>query len=1466
MKTGWFRGMTLILVFLMSAPPLPALAAKPKAKSKAKDKKPAVEQPVSTWPAAELTIGIQARDSETEGIGDLLVPVWNPGGTGLLFVNPRTAFTDHDAEEANLGVGYRQLLPKQNVILGANVFYDYRDTGYSHYDQWGFGLELLSPWIDARANYYDPEDKKTLVASETQTSVSQSVRTDAGWEDPYAQDHAVVQDYVVSRTVTTVTTTKTFEQFEQALGGVDWEIGLRLPLQIKGLEARVFGGYYDFDRDYGEDAKGWKTRAEIRLRSSLFLDAGLYENDDLTGSDWFAGARFAVPLDLARISQGRNPFAPAKARLRGEPRDFSARLTEMVMRDPQIRLETSKFIENPALATETVEKDKDKDRSTYVLLSDVQFVDGDAAGTGDGTGQNPFRTIQEGADAVFGSRIVYVHDASLPYVENVQLQPGTTLWGSSILISGYDGKTYGSGVQPVVDGASMGPSITVADRTTVQGFYVRNTDRGGGPLMADLPVAGLTDVSRVGILGTGATDLLITRNTLADAGTGALFARQGDFDLLFSDNFVRDNDASGLEVFAAGNSGTFNATITRSLFADNALFGAFIVADNYDASFINVDHSGFNGNAISGLNAIQLNSLYASAIVRSSDAAGNGASGVAVNQVGNMLNLASVSGTTAGGNGLSGVTIVQAGSLLSMAAVDGVNASGNGPVGIAVLQPGNVFSLANVSDSTANNNLGAGIALTQTSSLASIGLIGMAEGFDFTVNALASLAGFPLPTEVALFLAPDGPVTASGNGADGVAAQILSTGFLSLGGFFDIAANNNAGHGVLATVNAPGFAVGLGGSSANWAEMLQLGDQVVDNLLGLDLPLALAGNGQFQANNNGQYGFSLQTAGGNAALNAFVGAETLNNGLWGTSIDAQSDGLALNAIARIDTRENTQGGLASTTVGNNIGAFTVLADIRAENNEGGDGILSTSTSANGFAALLALSTDALRPVLPVLGEAFLGGPITVPGTPFGPIVASGNAGNGFTAVVNGDTGPYGIGALAAILDIQAENNAGDGINLQIDAADGVSIAGILSSDLLYDELPGLFGAPPIANAGLGPILAGGNAGNGIVLTQTGLDGAYAALVSIEANGNLGGDGIHVEQTATAGDAFALLLETDAAENGDEGIELIMNASGSALSALAYVDVASNANQGVWVTQTSTAGDALALLGGVDAMYNGAAGIRYDLTAANIAAAAITESESMFNGGAGANMILNAGGDAAMLLGTNALALLQTSGYVGGLGGVALGLIADQIPQDEPEFHNNGAAGFRAELTSTGGDVLVDIDGAYATNNANNGFNLQLNAVAGSIAGRMNNAWANGNGTDGINVDLAGSGIGAGFQLSNLRAIGNLVNGIDVVENYTGTVQIFGERIVSADNVGNGVRIVASGLGGAPVLDFGGGGLGSLGLNSIYGNGNRDFRYNNGGGATVMAENNWWGQDPPVGGQFVGSIDRTPWLAVDPNAP
>ena len=1413
MKTGWFRVLSLFLVFLLSVPLPPAQAAKPKGKSKAKAKETpaAVEQPVATWPAAELTVGFQTRDSETEGIGDLLVPIWNPGGNGLLFLNPRTAITDHDAEEANLGLGYRQLLPKQNLILGANVYYDYRDTGYSHYDQWGFGLELLSPWIDARANYYDPDDQKTVVASETQTTVSQSVRTSRDWQDPYAEDHLILQDYVVTRTVTTTTSTKTYEQYEQALGGYDWEVGVRLPIRVDSLEARLFGGYYDFDRDFGADAEGWKTRAELRVLASLFLDAGLYENADLTGSDWFAGARLSVPLDFAKISQGRNPFAGARDRLRGEPRAFSARLTEMVMRDPQVRLETSKFIENKALATEDVNQDRDRDRTTYVLLPDVQFVHGDATGVGDGTAERPFAAIQQGANAVFGSRNVYVFNASGPYNENVVLQDGTTLWGSGSLVPGLGGKSFGSGIHPVVDGVSMGPAITVANQATVRGFRVRNTDLGGPEQWVMTPFS--HEISRVGVYGDGSTDLTFLDNIVSGNTVGVQLLRTGDFNLLFQDNRVTGNEGRGMEVWADGDSGgTFNADITRSLFSLNGtdpLYGTdglFLFAENYGGSIARVQDSQFFDNPGIGLEVIQGGSFF-------------------------VMNLLS-----------------------------GLQAERNG-IGIMSQQMNNQMSLLNLSDSVANNNAG-GIVNIQLATDVAVSVIGMPAGLGDSVNDVATLAGFPLPDEVAQFLAPVGGVTASGNAGFGIQSQTLSSGMLALGAFFDIAANNNGANGVNAIVQSGnGVAIGLAGSTANWAEIAQLGDQVAELALGQPLPIALAGGGQMQANGNGGPGFMLQTIGLNAAANAVVGLETLGNGGAGAVSFASADDLALNAVARLVSTDNGGAGLLMDTYGRNLGAIGVLADVNASRN-GDSGITASVDSPDGFAALLTLSTDALRPAAALLGEEFLDGPFTLPGEPFGPVVASGNTGDGFTANVTGNDF-----SLAAFLDTQADGNTGDGFDVTVGSANGMGLAAFISSDLIYENLPDVLGGDPIPYAPLGGLTANDNGTNGFRIAIGAAGEAAALLVGIEADDNLAGDGVQATLASTNAGADAILVDTWTDRNAGRGVDLDLTSFGISRAALVFADADYNSQQGIRVVANSASSDAYALFAGADTDWNGIngnqAGIVANLTAAGDAAVALTDTYSEYNYGRGAGVTLNAGGDASLFAGDAAAEDLDFAyGYSG-----SLGPLFDLIPRGNDVFSDNGAAGLYASLTSANGDANLLLNGVNADYNGNAGYNLTLTALNGNVNAAIGQSVGNYNGSHGLNLTMAGAGGSANLWLDRVTTIGNGTggagSGIQLTETYAGGTFMGGQQIVSANNVGNGVRIVADAAG-ALATDFGGG-PDSLGQSSFYGNGT-DFRYNNGAGGTILAQYNWWGTPAPVAGQFVGSVDYSNPQPADPNAP
>lgn len=1590
MSARWVRSFLAVLV-LCAFGLTSAQGAKTKAKSKPKEAPPpaAAETGSAAFPPAELTIGFQTRDSETEGIGDLLLPLWSPGGTGLLFANPRTAVTDRDEAEGNLGLGYRQRLPKLDWIVGANLYYDYRDTKTLHYDQWGFGLELLSPWLDARANYYEPDDKRTVIASETETTASQSVRTTSGWDDPYAADHYVLQDYVTTRTRTTLTTTRTFEQYEQALGGHDWEVGLRLPIRSDGFEARIFGGYYDFERDFGDDARGWKARAELRVRSALFLDAGLYENEDLTGSDWFAGARWSVPLDLGKLAQGRNPFGAAKARLRGEARPAGARLTEMVMRDPQIRLERSKFLENPALATAQTTRQVDQDRDPFVLLPDVQFVDGDAAAAGDGTAETPFATVQQAVGAVYGTRNVYVFDASAPYEENVVLLPGTTLWGSGVLIMGYDGRTFGSGIAPIVDGMDRGPTITMTDNTAIQGFQIQNTYQGLAPVLYEGPVANavaIRDVSRVGILGDNAAHLTIQNNVIADNGTGVYIERLGDLDLTFANNVVANNadpynygadgldrSASGLEIYGEGSSGTFAVSIVDSVFGGNAAFGAAIDAGNFDLSVVDVRDSAFFQNVFSGLALFQWDTADAQALfqnvqaddngtglfcgaagagttlvalqnvsasgnvgfgvgigqtdsdtalaeISGSSAADNGGDGFLVTQVSAGTALAELSGSAAAGNGGNGMLVVQEENDLAQADVVGTAADGNAEEGIAFVQMQNALStvrvmdsqatgndgagllaiqdsadlavaaisgvqadgnalgigiqqtdvgvaLANVSDSGADDNAGSGIELLQFSLGASIGILGMPDGLATTVDGLAGLLDLTLPDEISPFLAPSGAVTATGNGSSGIRSISMTDGLIALNGLFDATANDNAADGALVAALAPnGIGVGLAGSSDNWADVFELGAQI-GSLLDVELPLALAGDGHLQANGNAASGLVLLSMGNLAAVNASIGVEAAGNGAAGLLSVSDSGFLALNAVARLEAADNGLFGLYQSTIADDFAAVSLLADVNASGN-GTDplldgGIFSQTISANGAAVLLGLSTDALRPLAGALGEEYLGAPFEIPGEPFGPVVASDNVGFGLQAVVQGD-----FLAAAALLDVQANDNAADGIDLTLASPNGLTLALLASSDLLYEVLPDAFGADPIPGAGLGPVSASGNGNSGIVINQTGAGPAYALLAGVAANDNGTGDGILATLASANGSAGAFLVNVEANDNAaGRGIDLALTGFENVLAGLVYAEADGNGQQGIRVVGTSANSDAYALLAGVDANENGtlgsSPGLLVDLTAASDASVALTDVYAQDNTGRGANVLLNAGDDAHLFVGDLAADDLDdVYGY-----GLSIGPLFDLIPRGPADFSDNGSGGLHAELTA-GANAFLAIDGATADDNANMGFNLALNALNGSAIAAVANASANGNGGNGLNLTLDGGGGFASAWLDHVTTTGNGANGINVVENFNGIgpAYVGGEYLLSANNVGNGVRLAMSGQGGAPILDFGGGGD-SDGQSSFYGNGNRDFRYNNGGGGTVMAENNWWGADlnPVANGQTFGvlSDNVTPWLTTAP---
>lgn len=459
---------------------------------------------------------------------------------------------DDSEEEVNLGLGYRYLIPDTKAIVGANMYYDSHWSEHGNqFDQLGFGLELLTEFIDGRVNYYLPENDSEPISS-----------APAKWGSPFAQGNSVLQEY--------------WGLVEKPREGYDAEVGFKIPKIDKFAEVRVFAGYYDFESEFsgGSDLDGVKGRLEVRPCSALTFDAEVYEDKDLLGTDYFVGVRMHVPFNLGNLFAGGNPFEGAAEAFRKQPeRPFAQRMTEQVIRDQYIRLESG--VGGPTRTT--------------TIADDVVFVNSDTGTPGSaGTKEDPLDEIQAGADAAdaAGMENVFVENGGTPYMENVVLADEVSLWGSAMVNGGF---TYGPtepNELPTVDGNSAGPAITLGTESIVSGMHVTNSGTGVGTTTD--PIKGY-DTTRVGIYGGNVTDNEILNNWIEGNSYGVLLTADSvaAFDVMVEDNVIEDNDEDGLAIETSGASGSFYAGITGT-YLDNSANGVDVDADNYDTATVDL--------------------------------------------------------------------------------------------------------------------------------------------------------------------------------------------------------------------------------------------------------------------------------------------------------------------------------------------------------------------------------------------------------------------------------------------------------------------------------------------------------------------------------------------------------------------------------------------------------------------------------------------------------------------------------------------------------------------------------------------------------------------------------------------------------------------------------------------------------------------------------------------------------------
>ncbi|MDD5747296.1 MAG: inverse autotransporter beta domain-containing protein [Candidatus Omnitrophica bacterium] len=472
---------------------------------------------------AQLRLGTRgACDAKTQWYyTDLFIPVYNYTDSALygthnflFFVNPKFTSADFSTDEQNIGAGVRYLshdsLFDEGFILGANIFYDSRYTynGVRH-NQAGAGIEFLSHWFDLRSNYYHPLSNIRLV----------------DYSFAFGEE-SLLQ----------------FLNEEEALPGVDAEIGILVPFISHFVETRIYGGKYWYTSTISDDITGTKARLEINP-SPFFCFNLETKHDPVRGRDNFIGGYISIPFDIAGFLHEQEAFSGIKEalRFRKGPRELKERLTEPVVRDIDI-------------------VSANKTRSAVV--HNVVFVNN--ANTGDsledGSFSHPHNTLAEAfSNSRYGKGVwIFVakgDGTGTGYTGAFTLADQSVLWGDGYQYLGLGGAGY-----PVLDGSGA-DCVTLGKDNTVMGVQIQN--------------------GHWGIYGENSGTVAIHHTILTgnDEGIKLLSNDGNTLSATISDSSITNSDYNGIELISY-NFSTLSCTLTDNDISDNTYTGVWLVSGN----------------------------------------------------------------------------------------------------------------------------------------------------------------------------------------------------------------------------------------------------------------------------------------------------------------------------------------------------------------------------------------------------------------------------------------------------------------------------------------------------------------------------------------------------------------------------------------------------------------------------------------------------------------------------------------------------------------------------------------------------------------------------------------------------------------------------------------------------------------------------------------------------------------------
>jgi len=466
--------------------------------------------------------------------------------SNYLFLDLRGHVFNDGKPAFNGGVGWRYLIDSLCGAIGANAYYDYRNTKHKTYNQFGFGLEYLAPQWEARANGYFPCGSRVSHLFDLEF------------------DHFAGHELFISR------------KREFAMTGGDAEIGWHF-VQWRYVDLYVGAGPYYFKGHLGKPAIGGKGRIEARITPYVSLEIG-DSYDAVFRNRFHAEAAINIPIGPRTTPRGNCCSSDDQIALQKWLHDAPYR-NEMIVVDTKRKTSAAidpsdgipyffVFVDNTSSSNGTFE-------SPYPTLTaaetnsepgDIIYVfPGDGTDTGMNVGiflQNNQRLLGAGIPHYFlttlGSVPVPPQASGLPLISN-----SATLLNDVVNLEN-NNEVSGFFINQINVSNAIFASIRVGNNTFINRNIIQVHNDGTGVFLQGNPFMGNVNISNNLFLGADTSNTFGIDFFLAEVGN--IYIANN----VFTGVDAASGIANGIDFFHTQN---FNATVINNTFSSVASNG-----------------------------------------------------------------------------------------------------------------------------------------------------------------------------------------------------------------------------------------------------------------------------------------------------------------------------------------------------------------------------------------------------------------------------------------------------------------------------------------------------------------------------------------------------------------------------------------------------------------------------------------------------------------------------------------------------------------------------------------------------------------------------------------------------------------------------------------------------------------------------------------------------------------------------